>query len=272
MCELLGMSANVPTDLCFSLTGIMQRGGSTGPHRDGWGVAFYEGKGCRIFHDPAPGAESEIARLLQRYPIRSCNVICHIRLATTGRVALENTHPFRRELWGRHWVFAHNGRVPAAKKLPLSHYRPVGTTDSEHAFCWLLGEIRDRFPEPPQRRRTLDRFIFERAQDLDGHGIFNMLLGDGRALYAYCSTRLSWITRRAPFGAAHLTDAELEVNFAEVTTPNDIVTVVATHPLTDNETWTEIGPGGMVIFRAGTPQEVTPDGRFRPPPETPKYL
>lgn len=40
MCELLGMSANVPTDICFSFTGLMQRGGRTGPHRDGWGITF----------------------------------------------------------------------------------------------------------------------------------------------------------------------------------------------------------------------------------------
>jgi predicted glutamine amidotransferase len=40
MCELLGMSANVPTDIVFSFTGLMQRGGRTGPHRDGWGIAF----------------------------------------------------------------------------------------------------------------------------------------------------------------------------------------------------------------------------------------
>ncbi len=41
MCELLGMSANVPTDIVFSFTGLMQRGGRTGPHRDGWGIAFF---------------------------------------------------------------------------------------------------------------------------------------------------------------------------------------------------------------------------------------
>ncbi len=37
MCELLGMSANVPTDICFSFTGLVQRGGGTGPHKDGSG-------------------------------------------------------------------------------------------------------------------------------------------------------------------------------------------------------------------------------------------
>lgn len=37
MCELLGMSANVPTDISFSLSGLIPRGGQTGPHKDGWG-------------------------------------------------------------------------------------------------------------------------------------------------------------------------------------------------------------------------------------------
>ncbi|MDN5675802.1 MAG: class II glutamine amidotransferase, partial [Pseudomonas sp.] len=59
MCELLGMSANVPTDIVFSFTGLMQRGGRTGPHRDGWGIGFYEGRGLRLFQDPAASSESE---------------------------------------------------------------------------------------------------------------------------------------------------------------------------------------------------------------------
>lgn len=51
MCELLGMSANVPTDIHFSLSGLIPRGGKTGPHKDGWGITFYEGMGCRTFKD-----------------------------------------------------------------------------------------------------------------------------------------------------------------------------------------------------------------------------
>ncbi|MDP6926191.1 MAG: class II glutamine amidotransferase [Rhodospirillales bacterium] len=35
MCELLGMSAKVPTNICFSFQGLMQRGGKTGVHRNG---------------------------------------------------------------------------------------------------------------------------------------------------------------------------------------------------------------------------------------------
>ena len=44
MCELLGMSANVPTDICFSFSGLIKRGGETGPHSDGWGNRFLRGQ------------------------------------------------------------------------------------------------------------------------------------------------------------------------------------------------------------------------------------
>ncbi len=253
MCELLGMSANVPTDICFSFTGLMQRGGNTGPHRDGWGIAFYEGRGCRTFHDPHPSAESEIARLVQRYAIKSLLVVSHIRRANRGRVCLENTHPFSRELWGRHWVFAHNGQLRGVKRLPLGVYRPVGSTDSEYAFCWMLDRIRARFPVPPRRMAALWRYVLELSQELNPRGVLNYLLSDAQHLYAHCGTQLSWLTRRAPFGEARLMDAELAVDFQRETTPRDVVTVVATRPLTANEAWTMLQPGALAIFSAGAP-------------------
>ncbi len=252
MCELLGMSANVPTDICFSFTGLMQRGGRTGPHRDGWGIAFYEGRGLRSFHDPKPSINSPIAQLVRDYPIKSHVVISHIRQANVGQVCLENTHPFSRELWGRMWTFAHNGQLgTGVADLPLGHYLPVGSTDSEAAFCWLLGEVRRAFPEPPGDYIELARFIQARCDRLRALGVFNMLLTDSTCLFAYCSSKLSWITRRAPFGEAVLTDVEVTIDFCKETTPSDVVTVIATVPLTENERWHQLQPGEMVIFKDG---------------------
>ncbi|OQX40006.1 MAG: class II glutamine amidotransferase [Oceanospirillales bacterium LUC14_002_19_P2] len=251
MCKLLGMSANVPTDICFSFTGLMQRGGRTGPHRDGWGIAFYESKGVREFRDPDPSCESEIARLVQNYPIKSHIVISHIRQANAGRVCLENTHPFMRELWGRYWTFAHNGQLPGIRKKTLKHYWPVGTTDSEHAFCWLMDQIRERFPTPPQRQTTLWRFVHQCCEQLREFGVFNMLLSDSRVLGCYCSTKLCWITRKAPFTTAELKDADVTVDFRQDTTPKDIVSVIATEPLTNNEQWHRMETGEMAVFRNG---------------------
>src|SRR5690606_28090648 len=130
MCELLGMSANTPTDLCFSFKGLTQRGGNTGPHKDGFGVAFYECKAVRLFHDPQPSAHSPIAKLIQDYPIKSNTAICHIRQANVGEICLANTHPFVRELWGHYWVFAHNGQLHTMPTVS-GQFEPVGTTDSE---------------------------------------------------------------------------------------------------------------------------------------------
>ncbi|GAB3100245.1 class II glutamine amidotransferase [Aestuariicella hydrocarbonica] len=250
MCELLGMSANVPTDICFSFQGLIQRGGGTGPHKDGWGIVFYEGKGIREFRDPDPGVDSEVARLVQRYPIKSCYVISHIRQANMGPICLENTHPFTREVWGENWTFAHNGQLPHFDSLTLGKDVPIGTTDSEHAFCWLLQELRttfDRSPDP----QTLKAFLHPRCEQLRAMGVFNLLLSNGRFLLAYCSTKLQWITRRAPFGKAQLTDADVAIDFAGETTPNDVVTVVATEPLTNNERWHKMLPGEMVLFVDG---------------------
>lgn len=264
MCELLGMSANVPTDIRFSFAGLARRGGGTGPHRDGWGIAFYEDRGCRVFHDPEPSAASDLARLLAQRPIRSRITVAHVRRANRGAVALENTHPFVRELWGRPWTFAHNGQLKGVKRLPLGRFRPIGTTDSEHAFCWLLGEIEARFPKLPAVAR-LDAALpplFARLADL---GVFNVLTSDGRTLYAHCGRRLSTITRRAPFGRATLIDEDLEVDFAAETTPDDVVTVIATRPLTRDETWTDLAVGETVAFRGGDPVPLRPRGAPRSP-------
>ncbi|MGB0681950.1 MAG: class II glutamine amidotransferase [Magnetovibrionaceae bacterium] len=251
MCELLGMSANVPTDITFSFSGLMERGGHTGPHKDGWGIAFYEGRACRSFRDPHPSAESEIAKLIQRYPIKSLTVISHIRKATHGKISLENTHPFHRELWGRQWTFAHNGKLKGIKKRRLEFYKPVGSTDSEHAFCWIMDNIRRRWPDKAPRPSSLIRHVETLAKDLHGLGIFNMLMSDSRHLFCFCGTNLHWITRKAPFGKASLLDAEMAVDFHQETTPNDIVSVVATKPLTGDETWAAIPKGNLLTLLDG---------------------
>jgi len=253
MCELLAMSANVPTDICFSFTGLIQRGGRTGPHKDGWGIGLYEGHACRLFHDPNPGAWSEVAKLIQDYSIKSLITIAHIRKANRGKVCLANTHPFARELWGVSWVFAHNGQLRGIKKLPLKYYRPVGTTDSEYAFCWLMDQIRKRFPKRPKNNKVLYRFIQNLAFEIDEMGVFNFMLSDSCHLYVYCSSRMCWLTRRHPFGKARLIDTGKTIDFRKFTTPKDIVTVIASRELTDNETWIKMKRGEFVVFRDGEP-------------------
>ncbi|MBK7766656.1 MAG: class II glutamine amidotransferase [Sulfuritalea sp.] len=253
MCQLLGMNCNTPTDICFSFEGFRTRGGLTDVHRDGWGIAFFEGPGCRVFLDVEPSAQSAVAELVHNYPIHSKNVIAHIRKATQGRIALENTHPFQRELWGRYWIFAHNGDLKEFAPQLDGSFTPVGDTDSERAFCLILQELRSRFPEGMPRRDALFAALAELAGRISRHGEFNFLLSSGDCLIAHCGSKLCYVVRQAPFAVAHLKDQDVSVDFNEVTNPEDRVAVIATLPLTDNEEWINLAPGTLTLFHDGVP-------------------
>jgi predicted glutamine amidotransferase len=256
MCQLLGMNCNVPTDIVFSFTGFATRGGRTDVHADGWGIAFFEGAGVRHFVDYEAAIASPIAELIKRCPIKSKNVIAHIRKATQGRVALENCHPFVRELWGRYWVFAHNGDLKDFAPVLNGAFRPVGSTDSEWAFCYLLQELRRRFGDATPARPALTAALRELTQQVAAYGTFNMMLSDGTALFVHCSTNLHYIVRQYPFATASLSDEDLSVDFSRVTTPDDRVAIIVTEPLTTNETWTPFAPGELKVFVDGTPLPV----------------
>jgi predicted glutamine amidotransferase len=251
MCELLGMECNVPTDIVFSFSGLALRGGQRGPHADGWGLALYEGRSVRTFLEPAAAANSQLAAYIRSHPIKTLLAIAHVRKRTRGPVSLANTHPFVRELWGRHFTFAHNGTARRVKAHPLGRFKPIGTTDSEYAFCAMLHRIDRAFPRGYPGSAALSRAVARAGGDLGENGTFNFLLGDGTHLFARCATKLCFIIRKAPFKTATLADDDLTVDFSAVTTPNDRVAVIATAPLTRDERWTLGRPGEMWVFRRG---------------------
>jgi glutamine amidotransferase len=247
------MNCNVPTDIVFSFTGFALRGGGTDTHHDGWGIAFFEGAGVRHFVDHQSAVASPIADLIKRYPIKSRNVIAHIRKATQGEVALENCHPFVRELWGQYWVFAHNGDLKAFAPVLDGPFRPVGNTDSELAFCFLLQELRRRFGDSMPARGALRAALAELVPAIAAHGTLNMMLACGSMLFVHCSTHLHYVVRQYPFITAQLSDQDMTVDFSQVTTPNDRVAVIVTQPLTTNEAWTAFVPGELKLFVDGAP-------------------
>ena len=252
MCQLLGMNCNTPTDIVFSFEGFHRRGGLTDHHADGWGIAFFEDKGCRLFLDDKPSAESPVAHLVRQYPLKSKNVIAHIRKATQGVTRLVNAHPFNREMWGYYWIFAHNGDLKDFHPPRGQYYRPVGDTDSERAFCHILETLRQQWDEMPGLA-ALASAIAPLAAEIARHGTFNFMLSNGECLMAFCSTKLHYIVRQSPFHTAHLVDEDISVDFSEVTSPDDRVAVIATEPLTDNEVWLSMNPGALIVFREGEP-------------------
>lgn len=264
MCQLLGMNCNTPTDILFSFEGFRLRGGQTDHHADGFGIGFFEDKGVRLFHDDQPSASSPVADLVNTYQIKSKNVISHIRKATQGSTSIANAHPFVREMWGQYWLFAHNGHLENFHPAKGQYYRPVGNTDSERAFCFILEQLRQQFDEQPDKH-TLFSALKQLVHHIRQYGLFNIILSDGERMFVHNSTLLHYITRQAPFGEAHLLDDDVAIDFAAVTTPNDRVSVIATLPLTENEQWHQLACDELVCFLDGkiVQQDI---------PDHPRYL
>jgi glutamine amidotransferase len=252
MCQLFALSANSPTAVTFSFTGFSARGGRTGEHVDGWGIAFHDHEGCRIFIDEERACESPLAEFLRQQPIRSRAVLAHIRKATQGKVQLSNCHPFVREWKGLHWTFCHNGDLKDFHPAPDNIYEPVGSTDSERAFCWILERLRARFGAGARPGwREIAPVLAELAGRVAGHGVFNFVLGNGEALFAYCSNNLSLLSRSHPFARVRLRDHDLAIDLGEANRPADRMVLVATEPLTHDEAWTPFAAGELKVLVEG---------------------
>ncbi len=252
MCELLALNANTPTAATFSFSGLAARGGLTGDHVDGWGMAFHDGQGCRVFVDDQPASRSPLAGFLQQHPLKAPTILAHVRKATQGGVALANCHPFHRVWAGRHWVFVHNGDLKGFHPRLEDPFLPLGQTDSERALCWLLQRLRTEFgtdglPPWPQLALHMRPWLLQLSQ----HGVFNMLLSDGRGLLAHASHRLCWLQRKHPFGSARLVDRALEIDLRRANLPGDRMVVVASVPLTINEPWSHFAADETRLFTAG---------------------
>ena len=256
------MNSRLPASLTMSFNEFSQRGGATDHHADGWGIAFFEsegstpGKGVRFFVDKEGASRSPIAKMLHSYPIKSHNVIAHVRKATVGAVTLQNCHPFVRELWGRYWVFAHNGDLKNYAPSLHGNFRPVGDTDSELAFCWLLQELAKSHVGVPSVAE-LTCTLKELVPQISRHGTFNFLLSNGQALWAHANTQLYYVLRQHPFMQAHLKDEDVRVDLASFNGPQDRLVIVVTEPLSTNEEWIAMASGELQVFVDGA-RAVTP--------------
>jgi glutamine amidotransferase len=157
-----------------------------------------------------------------------------------------NTHPFTAEIDDRRWVFAHNGTVRAVKDWPLKGPVPAGDTDSEHAFCYLLHEIKDC------REEDLSKKIKSIADKMRQVGNFNFLLSDGNTLWAYADQSLYYTERIPPHGGelVRLKDDGYSISLGEVKAPNERAILFATKPLSD-ENWTQMSPGELIAVSNG---------------------
>jgi len=152
-------------------------------------------------------------------------------------------------------------------KRESSVYTPIGTTDSEAAFCAMLNALKAEFDEPPALPllyEAVQRLCCEIIRGDEDKAIFNFLLGCGRhTLFAFSWpgarpgskvwNGLSYTIRQPPFTNATLCDLDYTVDFSKVATNHDRVAVITTVPLTTDEKWVTMKKGELLMFDQGLP-------------------
>ncbi len=261
MCELFAMSARHPATVRMSLEEFARHGGGSGPHKDGWGIAWDDDGDLRVVKETHPAAASPCVRFIQSNPFATTLALSHIRRATQGAVATRNCQPFVRELGGRWHAFAHNGDLRGSAgelRTRARRFAPVGETDSERAFCALLNRLAPlwgggQIPPLAVRWRVISRF----AARLRALGPANFLYVDGDALFAHADRRTQsdgsvrppglWVLSRRCAPEARLATAGLRIDGGA---REQRVTLFASVALTA-EAWRPLAPGALVAARRG---------------------
>lgn len=261
MCELLAITSRQPTTVSMSLEEFARHGSESGSNKDGWGIVFYADDDIRRFRDIGPAASSPWVRFVESQPLCSTMMLAHIRAANVGDIRLANTHPFSRELGGNMHTFAHNGYLQGIDKnedFALGRYRPVGTTDSEWAFCAFLERLKCLWTNAAEVPRLAERFSVARefAAAIRDLGVANFIYCDGDAMFVHAHRRRQsdgdirppglWLTERSCGGSSE----DISGGGVHISSPRQAVTVAASVPLTDDN-WRPMPEGTLVAIKNG---------------------
>jgi len=254
--ELLALSFDGPASPEISFSEVVDHAAHLA---SGWGVAWYPigEQAAAVLRNPLAGRSEGLTALLRDWDrFRTTLVLAHLRGAAK-RSAYRDTHPFERNFGGRSWVLAHSGdlRGDLAFQLPLPAgpaYEPVGSTDTEHLFNWLLASAAERGASSLYEL-GYDNLagLLARANDL---GTMNLTLADGDDLVAYRDRNGSpplWWRRHIPPHEVHRLGAQgIAVDFSDAQDANRTLLIVSSLPF-DAEGWTALEPGEVLVVRRG---------------------
>ena len=230
-----------------------------GTHPLGWGIAWYpnDNQAAFVKKDPvARGTDVQMESLDDWNNFRSTVFFCKAKGAARGYTYNE-MQPFSRSFAGQDWLFMHNGDLDRQKlaQLHLDKSRflePLGNTDSELAFCYLLGKV-----IATEARKLSDvpsDILHSWFQQLDALGSADMCISDGVTIacfYGTQSERKLYYTRLSPPDYPH------ELNSETVTIglndPRDTyrTSLIVSSTAYDAGSWMPMQPGQLLIAKRG---------------------
>lgn len=248
MCRLLGIIANKPVDLEFSLERFKK---FANRNPDGWGIGWYEDRKPKIFKEGISALETNKLPILSK-AVRSKIIIAHVR--NKGKKGAEpserNSHPFEY----KNWIFAHNGSVERQYLLSLlaPKYRDKlkGETDSEVYFYWLLQYIEKSKNVVEGIKEAVNKIIERNYTGL------NFLLSDGTSLYAFRYSNHSrdyyslFKLKRdpSPQEPVEYLSEETKALIRSKSLKGEKAVLVCSEKLTNDENWEEINFGSLLVI------------------------
>lgn len=234
MCELFAINARRPVRANEHLR-VFFRDSVQHPH--GWGLSWRENGRVFLHKEELRAIDSTYLSYLLEEPVRSTNVVAHIRNATMGNMTYNNCHPFVREdVFGERWVIAHNGTILDDRLTNGYEAYAAGDTDSEQVVIYLvdeLDEVADRKGSPltfGERFVVLARAVEELSKD----NKLNLVIDDGAYTYVHTNTVEPTLYVRTTGSAAFF----------------------CTRPLDDGEGWTEVPQNRLIAYHDGRMQRM----------------
>lgn len=190
MCELFGISGKTPVPVNAYLKELASH---SREHPNGWGMAVFYRDAVNLEKEPIMAIQSNYLQERLRHPFEAQNMFAHIRLATKGGAAYENTHPFvKRDASGRAWTLIHNGTIFDCYSLDPYVHRQKGSTDSERILLYIIDRINARMIESggdlcsKERFEVLDQILCEITRP---NNKVNLLVYDSELTYVHTNMR-----------------------------------------------------------------------------------
>ncbi|MCR9094751.1 MAG: class II glutamine amidotransferase [bacterium] len=204
--EQIALSFDGPTSPSVALRG--QRDGQADLLPQRWGVGWYADnhRSISIVRDDDLPAGTSLAHFLDQWGDPTTSLM--LGLADGFRDEASNAddgQPFTKSYAGRNWLLSFVGSLDPTIKVDLAldeeafDIAPVGASPAEHAFCWLIAEMR------AAGAKTIDEFgwrlLLDAFRKVNQFGPASFIFTDGIDLVAYRDEQdrvpLYW-TRRVP--------------------------------------------------------------------------
>jgi len=257
MSQLLALSFDCPSSPSLSIEADTHK--TKNEHLQGWGLAWYPSNdyAATILKDSKNQHRAHVTKTLKSWKrFNSTLFLFHLRGAAK-RAAQQDTQPFSRSFAGHDWIMSHNGNLNCdyKKHLDLGKnpvFEPMGLTDSEHAFCWLLNAF---FKKRARNLADMNKFeLYSLLQTLNNLGSTNILLTDSQDLIIYQDKNdfnpLYWERKHPPYHERIFTSPSTQIEIDEIESAFRTFFIISTY---ENfiQGAKKMLPGQMLVVRRG---------------------